>query len=233
MSKTVTSNTNEIIRELTDIERNQIPYATSLALNNTAEIAMLYMTKKIDKDFNVTAKWNKVGGRAGIKKKRATKNKHNVEIYIPSANHWIQDHEDGETREGNIFIPTKGFKYLYPSIRTNRAIKKKAKTLLSNKSRNRIFEAKLNGGKGNSTKAIFQRVKGKDAGTRRLRSKKTGRLLKTKKVFGRTVIPIFIIKQSVKQNAILDFNETIFNVFNNKFEIEFGKAFDYAINTSK
>ena len=138
----ITSNIKEIIKNLDDFEKRQLPYIKSLTLNNTAEIAMKLMSAKIKRDFNITSSWNKVGGKYGIKKQRATKRLPQVEIYIPTANEWIEDHEDGDERKDQL-IPTKGFKQLFPTLRTNRSIKKKAQTLLSNKIKYRIFEAPL------------------------------------------------------------------------------------------
>jgi len=227
----IKTNIKEVAKGLSDFEKKQIPYATSVALNNTAEISMKIMKSKIDKEFNITSSWNKVGGKYGIKKKRATKNNLEVEIYIPNENKWIDDHEKGDTRNSVQLIPTKGFKKLYGRLRTNRSIKKKATTLLSNKSKYRIFEAPLKTGYG--TMAIFQRLKGKVQGKRRLRSTKTGRLLKAKKVLRQDVVPLFIIKESVKEKAILHFHETVLDSVKNNINKEFDKAIGYAIKTSK
>lgn len=222
------SEINKIIKSLTDLEKKQIPYATSLALNNTAEIAMKAMKHKIDKDFNVTASWNKVGGKFGVKKRKATKRNLEVEIYIPTSNTWIEDHQDGDIRT-NQLIPTKEFSKLFPTLKTNRSIKKKATTLLSNKAKNRIFEAKAPSG----VKAIFQRVKGKQDGVRRRKSAKTGRLLKARRVLRRDAIPLFIIKSSVKEKPTLEFYDTILRVFEKNISEEFSKALKYAIKTAK
>jgi len=224
----ITSNIEQIIQELGDFEKKQLPFATSLALNNTAEIAMKAMKHKIDKDFNVTASWNRVGGKYGIKKQRATKNKLYVDIYIPNKNSWIEDHEDGDERTGLQLIPTKAFKKLYPKLKTNRSIKKKATTLLADKSKNRIFEANIGG-----DKYLMQRLKGKQDGVRRLRSAKSGRLLKAKKVLRRDVVPLFLIKNAVKEKAVLGFNSTITKVFEKNIAKEFYKALEYAVWTAR
>lgn len=223
----INSNINQIIKQIENVEKKQIPYATSVALNNTAEIAMKDMKNKIDKDFNITSPWNKVGAKHGIKKKRATKKNLEVEIFIPDTNTWLEDHEDGDKRSGLQLIPTRLFKEKF-SLTTNRSIKKKAQTLLNNKSKYRIFEAESKG-----VKYIFQREKGKVDGKRRLKSKKTGKLLKAKKVLNRKAIPLFIIKNNVKQNPILEFEKTIISSVNKNFSKEFSKAFEYAMRTAK
>jgi hypothetical protein len=222
----ISSNIEQMIKKLSDIEKKQIPYATSVALNNTAEIAMKAMKHKIDKDFDITASWNKVGGKYGIKKKRATKKNLQVEIFIPNANTWIEDHQEGDTRY-NQLVPTKVFKKLYPNLKTNRAIKKKAQSLLGDASKNRIFEAKIDG-----DKYIMQREKGKIQGKRRLRGK-SGRLLKPKKVFNRSVYPLFLVADQAKQTKKLEFYSTIIDGFEKNFNKEFDKAFEYAIRTAK
>ena len=222
----IESNIQEIIKGLDDLGRKQLPFAESLALNRTALIAQNAIKHKIDKDFNVTSKsWNKVGGKFGIKKKAATKRNTEVTIFIPDINTWIEDHEAGDLRTGMQLIPTREFRKRY-KLKTNKAVKKKASLLLSDKSKNRIFEATING-----ERYIMQRLKGKIDGKRRPRSKKTGRLLKPKKILRRDAVPLFLIKEQVKEKARLGFYETITKVFEKNIEKEFGKAFDYAIRT--
>jgi len=224
----IKSNINEIIKGINDFEKKQLPFAESLALNRTALIAQNAIKHKIDRDFNVTSKsWNKVGGKFGIKKKAATKRNPEVTIFIPNINTWIEDHEEGDVRSGMQLIPTKQFAKRY-KLKTNKAIKRKALTLLSDKSKYRIFEATING-----DRYIMQRLKGKIEGKRRLRSKKTGRLLKPKKVLRRDAVPLFLIKNSVKEKARLGFYETITKVFEKNIEKEFSKAFDYAMETAR
>ena len=224
----ITSNIQEIINGLGDFEKNQLPFATSLALNNTANIAMQVMKHKIDEDFNVTASWNKVGGKYGVKKVRATKQRLYVDIYMPDTNTWMEDHETGDERAGLQLIPTRVFKSLYSRLKTNRSIKKKASTLLADKSKNRIFEANIG-----SHKYLMQRAKGKQDGVRRLRSARTGRLLKAKKVLRRDAVPLFLIKNVVKEKATLEFSKTIKNRFEENISEEFRKAMDYAVWTAR
>lgn len=229
MRTSIKSNINDVIKGLNNFDKKQLPYAISVTLNNTAEIAMKAMKQKIDSDFTVTSQsWNKVGGKFGIKKKRATKVNSTVEIFIPDANTWIEDHEEGNIRTGLQLIPTKEFKNQFPNLKTNRSIKKKAQNLLANKTKNRIFEAKVN-----NDDYIFQRKKGKVAGTRQLKSKKTGRLLKAKKILNRESVPLFLIKNMVKEKKRLDFYSTIQKVFTKNIDKEFNNALKYAISTAK
>ncbi|MGB3751932.1 MAG: hypothetical protein WA945_10220 [Arcobacteraceae bacterium] len=222
----VSSNIEAIAKGLNDFEKKQLPFMISKAMNDTSKIASTYMKEKIDKDFGITSSWNKVGGKFGVKTKRSTKKNLVVEIYIPTTNTWIQDHEDGDDRTKQL-IPTNYFKMMFPNLRTNRSIKKKAATLLSDKSKNRLFEAPIL--KNNNTMAIFQRVKGKVPGKRRLRSTKSGRLLKAKKVLKREAVPLFIIKARVKENPILEFETTILKQFQMNFDKQFSKAYHYAM----
>ena len=224
----ITSNINQIIKEMGEFGSKQIPFATSLALNNTADIAMQALKHKIDKDFNITASWNKVGGKYGIKKKRATKKMQYVDIYIPNTNTWIEDHEHGDIRNRTQLIPTKEFKKLYPRLKTNRSIKKKASLLLSDKSKNRIFKANIG-----DNEYLMQRLKGKQDGVRRLRSEKTGRLLKAKKVLRRDAVPLFLIKSAVKEKSILGFHSTIVKVFEKNIEKEFYTALEFSVRTAR
>ena len=224
----ITSNISNLIKEISEFDKKQIPFATSLALNNTADIAMQAIKHKIDRDFNVTAAWNKVGGKYGVKKQRASKNKMYVDIFIPEINTWIEDHERGDVRSRTQLIPTKQFKKLYPKLKTNRSVKNKANALLSNKSKNRIFEANIGG-----NKYLMQRLKGKQNGVRRLRSEKTGRLLKAKKALRRDVVPLFLIKSAVKEKSILGFHSTITKVFEKNIDKEFYAALEFAVRTAR
>ena len=233
----ITSNIEQIIKELGDFEKTQLPSATQVSLNNTAEIAMQIMKKKIDKDFDVNGKWNKVGGKAGIKKRAADKKRieDGVEIFIPEENWWLEDHEYGATRN-NQLIPTRGFKALFPKITQHKAIKKQAKELLSNKKKYRIFEAPLTS--GSTTRAIFQRVKGTSYLPRKksyLKKNKKGKIYKSRagKVLLRNAVPLFIYKSTVKENEILDFKETILGVFQKEIDTEFSKALKYAMSKAK
>jgi len=232
----ITSNIEQIIQELGDFEKTQLPYAAQVSLNNIAEIAMKIMKKKIDKDFDVNGKWNKIGGEAGIKKRAANKKRieEGVEIFIPEKNWWLEDHEYGATRD-NQLIPTRGFKALFPTITEHKAIKKQAKKLLSDKKKHRIFEAPLTS--GSTTRAIFQRVKGTSYLPRKksyLKKNKKGKIYKSKagKVLLRNAVPLFIYKSTVKENKILDFKETILEVFQKEIDIEFSKALEYAMFTA-
>jgi len=230
----IETNINEVIRGLSDLEK-QVNFASQLTLNRVAEKAMKAQVKQNKSAFDITDKnWNKVG--VGIKKESATKENLEVEIYIP--HDWLDDHEDGGMR-ANQLIPTNGFKELFPNLKTNRAIKKKAQQLLNNKAKNRIFEAPLTTGwnkrsEGSKygTMAIFQRKKGKVDGTRQRRGK-SGRLLKARKVLNRDAIPLFIIAKSVKEKPTLEFYKTVTKVVEKNIEKEFYKALKYAISTAK
>ena len=139
MPNSITSNIEEVVSGLSDLDKKQIPYAASLALNKTAEVAMSAMVQHTGKEFNVTAAWNKVGGKYGIKKRRAKKTDLSVTIFIPSENTWIEDHQDASTRTGKILIPTKEF-FKHFKVKTNRSVKKKASTLLAAKSKARLLQ---------------------------------------------------------------------------------------------
>lgn len=218
--------------KLSDIEKRQIPYATKIALNKTAENAMKEHVTHVNKTFDINTSWNKVGGRVGIKKKSATKSKLEVEIYVPDKNTWIQDHEKGDKRQGLQLVPTDGFRDVFPKVKKHKAIKLLAKKLLSNKSKYRIFEAPIK--KGSSTMAIHQRVKGKRKGTRFKRYKnKKGEIRRTRRALVRSAVPLFIIKKSVQEKSILKFYSNIEGVFKKRFNENFNKAFKYALSTAK
>lgn len=243
----IESNIKDFINSLDDLEKKQLPYAFQVALNNTAEIAIKSTKQHIDETFNISQSWNTVGGKFGIKKKSATKSNLEVEIYIPNENKWIGDHEDGTTRLGLQLIPTKGFYALFPKLKNkSKKIKEKANQLLSDKSKYRIFDAPLTTGYGESRKegsshgtmAIYQRVKGNSIVPRQKayrKRTKNGKIIKSTagKVILRNAIPLFIIKNSVKENPILKFKDNITDSFNKNFNREFEKAFDYAISTAK
>jgi hypothetical protein len=243
----IESNIKDFIKGLDDLDKKQLPYAFQVALNKTAELAMQSTKKQIDETFNISQSWNTVGGKFGIKKKSATKSNLEVEIFIPNENKWIQDHEEGGVRTGIQLIPTKGFYALFPKLKNkSKKIKEKANQLLSDKAKYRIFDAPITTGYGekrkegssNGTMAIYQRVKGNSMMPRQKayrKKTKGGKIIKSTagKVILRNAIPLFIIKDSVKQKPILKFKDSIMDSFNKNFDLEFEKAFDYAINTAK
>lgn len=232
MKISIETNIKEVTKRIKAYEKKQIPYAVSLALNNTAEIAMKAMKHKIDKDFDVTASWNKVGGKYGLKKKRASKKNLEVEVFIPKANYWMEDHEKGDIRVGEkgvILIPTFYFKNMYPNLKTNKQIKKKAQSLLSNKSKKRIFEGTIRGDKYIMQAGILGDVKQRK--NKFYKKKVSGK--KKKKIGNRSAVPLFLIKESVKEKPRLDFYETIPKVFEKNINKEFSKAFEFAMRTAK
>jgi len=245
----ITSNIAELIKEMTDFEKKQIPYASQVALNNTAEIAMKAVSKSWDREYHITGAWNKVGGQAGIKKRSANK-KHLenwVDIYVPEKNTWLADHEGGALRDGTQLIPTKYFKLMFPTIVKNAAIKKKARLLLNNKSKYKMFEAKIKG------KSYFMmRLKGRKEGKKLYRNDKgqyssnttaslvngrygkNGRVLKQKKVQTSDAVPLFLIKRGgVKIKDTSDFNVIIKKVFEKNLDKQFDRALEYAMFTAK
>ena len=227
----ITSNIGDISKMIKNFESKQIDYAAKVALNNTAEIAMSAGVKKIAKDFKITAAWNKVGGKYGLRKKSATKDKQYVEIFIPDANTWIRDHENGSIRAGTQLIPTKYFKSLYPKAITNAQIKAKAKTLLKNQSKNRIFRSKISG-----NEYFMQRKKGKQKRKNTFgKFNKKGKAIRSKagKVDVRVAFPLFLIAKDVQETKKLEFYNTINSEFNKNLNKEFFKALEYAMKTAK
>lgn len=219
------SNIKDVEKDILNISK-QIDYAASLALNNTSEKAMRESVKHNKDAFDNNYKsWNKVG--VAIKKKSATKENLEVQIYIPHT--WLVDHEKGNIRSGMQLIPTKEFRNMYPGIKSNKAIKEKAKQLLSNKKKYRIFDTRINGNRYVMQAGILGDLK---TGRNKYYKRKVAGARK-KKVQNRSAVPLFLVKQSVKEKSILEFESTIRKTFEKDFNKNFIKAFRYAIKTAK
>lgn len=224
------SNIKKVLKSLESLEKKQLPYAQSLALNRVADIVRKEMVSKIDDDFDLTAKWNKYNGKFGVQRTNATKKDREVDIYFPRVRgqrHWIERHEFGGNRHPaigeHIFIPTKMFFKRYKT-KTNKGVKKKLLALLSNKVKNKIFEAEI---KGN--RYIMQNIRTPKRETKR----NAARMKKVNRAMMREAIPLFIIKKAVKLAPRLDFYSTVQKSVEKHWKPEFSKAMDYALRTAR
>jgi len=215
------SNIKKVIKSFESLEKKQMPYAQSLALNRTADIVRKDITNKIDRDFKLTASWNKFNGKYGVKRTNATKKKLEVDIYFPKVRgeqHWIERHEYAASRYpmvgDEIFIPTKLFFKRY-KIKTNKGVKKKLITLLSNKSKYKIFEAEVKG-----DRYIMQNI----ATPKRTTARNASRMKKVSRAMMRDAIPLFVIKSSVRIKPKLDFYKTARKSVDDNYKKEFSKA---------
>ena len=148
------SNQSEIkrlISNLTDLEKKQIPYATSLALNNTAfqikDALVSQMKQKLDNPTPFTLR--------AVKIKKATKRRLYVEIYIADVQaEYLKRMYYGGTKYPKrraLVTPTKDLKLnKYGNITRN-----KIKTALSSKN---YFSGTVTG-QGGKRSGIFRKYK--------------------------------------------------------------------------
>lgn len=239
----IKSNIKEINNFINKIP-SQLKYSSSVALNKTTDTALLAVQDELKASFDITTTWYRVGNKFGGRAKKSTKENlvsimaitrgGSVNAFTGNVSalggmeHWIQDHEGGDVRKpinsDYIYIPTKALKEAVGTTkgRQGRArIKKffgKSTTFVREIRGNKYLMARGN-----------KKVDGKTYGTTR-----TGRKSKRlKKVYQRNVIPIFLMKPSVKIKDDFDFFTPIQSAFNRDFQKNFDNAFENAIRTMK
>jgi len=225
----------KLAKRLEGFERQQLPFAQSKALNAVADNIRNEVVRHIDKTFEITNKsWNKFNGQFSVKRTSASKKNLEVTIFFPKVRgqrHFIERHQYSGSRYpivgDEIFVPTNMFFKAYP-VKTNKGVKLKLSKLLSDKKKNRIFEATING-----NRYIMQRAKGREPGIKTRISEKTGRRLKPKSILERSAVPLFLIKSRVKQRPELEFYKIANKVEKKTYKKEFDKAMAYAMATAK
>lgn len=78
----------DALRHLTDVQRRQVPFATSLALNRTADEVIHRGRQLIDQRFTVRRDWVKKGFRVD----RSTRSKLEARVYHKDPFMWLQEH---------------------------------------------------------------------------------------------------------------------------------------------
>ena len=222
----------------------QISFASSNALNKTADIGMKAVENQLASNFDITSSWYKIGNTFGPRTKKSTKE--NLEVIIGIARggntkafdsnigafgdkeHWIYDHEGGDIRTpetaNDILIPTK---QLLSRIGSAKGKTGRAKVNALMGAKNTRFERMIRG-----DKYIFARSNKKIDGKRSLTTP-TGKVSKRKaKVFARPTM-LFLVKNKVKIKDKFDFYEPIMKAFDSDFQKEFSKAFKEALRTMK
>ena len=215
------------IKELDQAGKKQLSFASAKALNDTAKIAQTDMSNHIAANFDVQSGWYLPNRKFGVKKKNATKRNTAVTIFMQrrGKEHWIEDHESGDTRTMQL-VPTKYFQRMYTA--KHAATKRKAKALLSNKRKNRIFEVNKNGKTYIYQAGILGSIKRRKdfKSSRRTRGRKG-------KVLNRAAVPIFIVADKAKETPKLGFEVTITKSFEKNFKQIFFNNFNWAMFTGK
>lgn len=218
------------VKELGDAGKKQLPFAISKSLNATAKIAQQDVANHIADTFEVSNGWYLPNRRYGVKKKSATKQKTSVTIYMDrpggSKEHWIEDHNSGDSRSMQL-VPTKYFMRMYGG--KNAAIKRKAKSLLSNRSRNRIFDAKI----GSKTYIFQGGIMGNVAKRKDVKSRRKVRGFRRRRVTNRAAVPLFLVANTVHEKPVLRFEQTVENSFEKNFAQKFYNDFNWAMFTAK
>jgi hypothetical protein len=101
-------NIKEFTRDLNDIQRKQVPYATSRAINDTAVQGQDAVIAAIPRVFNNLKKWWLKQQPTGIKVKFS--NKQNLHAAVHTSAYFAQIQEEGGTKQPrrakNIAVPT-------------------------------------------------------------------------------------------------------------------------------
>src|SRR3990167_1517385 len=82
------------LRALSKVVRTQLPFATALALTNTAKDAQAYLRSHLGDTFHVRSAWTD----KGIRFTKATKS--NLEATVGSKDSYMERQEEGGTKAG-------------------------------------------------------------------------------------------------------------------------------------
>lgn len=113
----VRSNVKEFVKHLDKVQRKQIPFATSRAINLTARDAQKDIINAMPATFNVTKKWWMERQPTGIKYKGSDKT--NLEATIYTLAYFMRLQEHGGTKR-----PFKGRGILVPTVDTPKSGRK-------------------------------------------------------------------------------------------------------------
>ena len=103
MEISVKSNIKQLIQQMNNAEKKQVPYATSLALNAVAVKAQENVQKSIEGKFNNRKKWWLRQQPTGVKVKFTDRRKDNLKkssVFLGPKNWWGDLQEKGGTKKG-------------------------------------------------------------------------------------------------------------------------------------
>ena len=105
----IKSNVKDFKKTLSKIEKTQIPFVTSRALNSLAFQARKATVTGIERTFKNRSKWYSKGSPVGLEVKTSKKKDLTAEIRFKKANYFVALHEKGgvkKAKSGKLAIPT-------------------------------------------------------------------------------------------------------------------------------
>jgi hypothetical protein len=210
MELNVKSNAKAFIRQLSDVERKQVPFALARALTWTVQECQKAEQDRIPKTFNVTKKWWMKRQPTGIKIHPAKKGGPlAAEVFTKAYFAWLQE-------EGGQKIPYKGKGLLIPSTNVPKYGRKAggAKRVLAGK---RVLRR---GGKSSGS-VIFTMQSGKRGAFRRKGKRKY------------PIELLYTYKSIATIAARFGFRDLAYKVAVNVFEKKFSQSLAQALRTAR
>jgi len=213
----IKSNVDDVMKEMTHLERKQLPFATMLAINDTAFAGQRAAKRGMKQHLDNPTPWT----LGGVRVKKANKKDLSGAVYmagvpgLPGANQDRNDYISMQTEGGSrlakgryLAIPTKAGRNKYGNV--PRKIDK-LNTMLSDKTR--FFVGTPKGMAKND--GIWQRmgIKKKSGGTNIRRE--------------------FSFVRFARYKARYPFDKIVTNVIKNTFDKHFFNRLNQALNTSK
>lgn len=213
----IKSNIDDVMKEMTHLERKQLPFATMLAINDTAFAGQRAAKRGMKQYLDNPTPWTV----RGVRVKKAKKKDLSGAVYmagipgLPGANQDRNDYISMQTEGGSrlakgryLAIPTKAGRNKYGNV--PRKIDK-LNTMLSDKTRFFVGTPK---GMTNSN-GIWRRL-----GT-------------TKSKGGVNIRKEFTFSKSARYRPRYPFDKIVTSVIKNTFDNHFSKRLNYALRTSK
>jgi hypothetical protein len=161
----VKSNIDEFMKDLDDMAKSQIPYATALALNDVARRVIAAEAEQISQDFPTATAFTK----RGFGMLPATKYQPFVTVFVKELqNNYLEPYVDGGSS-----VPTEGGAMLVPKgIKVNQFGNIPYKKIDNLKNTENVFIGSIKTKSGQRIGGVFERLKGKvrkDGSARRIK----------------------------------------------------------------
>jgi hypothetical protein len=205
---TITTNIKSLEKDFTDLEKKQIPFASSLALNKTLTKAKKSVINDIESKLTIRNKWL---ARSPIGIKAKFSNKKDLTGAITSKADFLNYHIDGGTRTSNRV----GGHMAIATTNVRKNFSKKITKAKRPRNLKNTFVVKEDDG----TELLIQR---------RTRKTKTKRRRKSRLPYGGNKV-MYILKSIVHQKKRISPRTVVEKVFARNFNKEFDKAIDYAM----
>ena len=229
MSRSIaTINLDPLLRSLSRLERENLPFAEAVALNETAFQARVALMAQMPRKFNLRNNRLKKGFRVN----KANKKQPTRESSVTHLDSWMSLHEKGGHKRpakgaSSMGVPAEG------TLKRGRSASGKIRpgfwprNLLKNKGATDPTKAGAMGGRGNRGKGRVKAFMVEHGGHQRIVTREKRGADRDK------LVGLYTMASEVKVKPRWDFEKTVRGVAKNKLAKNFQKAMARAVETSK